>query len=72
MFVEGHASDLGLAGWVKNLADGRVEAVAEGAPAAVAKWLGLVKRGPPAAQVAGLDVRDEPPRGDLRGFEIRY
>jgi acylphosphatase len=72
LFTQESGSDLGLAGWVKNLADGRVEAVIEGDPAAVAALLDRLKRGPPAAQVQGLDVRDEPPAGDLRGFAVRF
>jgi len=51
---------LGLSGWVRNLADGRVELLAEGAPAAVAALLQSVGRGPPAARVDQVEVRELP------------
>lgn len=61
---------LGVAGWVRNLPDGRVEAVFEGPPAAVAALLGWTHHGPEHAVVTHLDVREEPPAGE-RGFRIR-
>jgi acylphosphatase len=51
---------LGICGWVRNLADGRVELLAEGPPSAVAALLQSVGRGPPAARVDHLEVRDLP------------
>ena len=59
----------GLAGWVRNLPDGSVEAAFEGASGAVDALLACVRRGPPAARVTGVEVFDEPPTGDER-FEI--
>ncbi len=64
------AVSIGVAGWVKNLPDGRVEAVFEGAPEAVRAAVGWCGRGPARARVDAVDVVDEPPRG-LVGFEIR-
>lgn len=64
------ARELGLAGWVQNLDDGRVEAWVEGAPAAVEEMLAWLRRGPPAARVTGVDVVEEPPSGAQR-FEVR-
>jgi acylphosphatase len=63
------AARAGVAGFVRNLADGRVEAVLEGTPDAVARAEGFCRRGPPAARVEAVDASDEPPQG-LRGFEI--
>jgi acylphosphatase len=63
------AARAGVAGFVRNLADGRVEAVLEGAPEAVARAEAFCRRGPPAARVEAVDASDEPPEG-LRGFEI--
>lgn len=64
------ASDLGVAGWVRNLPDGAVETWIEGAPAVVAAMIDWLRRGPPAAHVAGLEVEEK----DFQGhpsFEIR-
>lgn len=70
-FVVRHARDLGLAGWVRNLADGRVEFVAEGPQPAVEALVRLVRRGPAGAVVADVETVWEPPAG-ARGFGIGY
>jgi len=59
----------GVAGWARNLADGRVEAVFEGPREAVAALVAFCGQGPPAARVDHVERRDEPPEG-LEGFEI--
>lgn len=71
-FVQREALGLELTGWVKNLQDGRVEAVVEGPNEKVAQLLEQIKRGPRAAQVAKLDAQDEPYEGTHQTFEIRY
>lgn len=65
------ARRLGLAGWVRNLPDGRVELVAEGDATAVADLVTWAGHGPPGARVDDLAVRDEPPTGDPGSFGIR-
>ena len=72
MFVQREARLLGLTGWVKNLPDGRVEALAEGPADKVAALLEKVKTGPRAAKVEKCDVQDEPAGGDLGPFEVTY
>jgi acylphosphatase len=52
------AQRLLLDGWVKNLADGRVEVVAAGASAAVATLAGWLWRGPPAARVESVCLEE--------------
>jgi acylphosphatase len=52
------AGRLQLDGWVKNLADGRVEVVAAGKPAAVAELASWLWKGPPAAQVDAVHVEE--------------
>ena len=64
------AERLGLGGWVRNLADGRVEAVFEGPEAEVEKALAFVRQGPRLAQVTQVEVREEAPEGAGR-FEVR-
>ncbi|MGH9026357.1 MAG: acylphosphatase [Acidimicrobiia bacterium] len=59
----------GLAGWVRNLPDGRVEACFEGQPAAVDALVAWSRQGPRRAQVVGIEVHDEAPQGE-RGFLV--
>jgi acylphosphatase len=46
-----------VTGWVRNRRDGTVEAVLQGAPAAVDAVLDWARRGPPAARVTGIDAQ---------------
>jgi acylphosphatase len=59
----------GVAGWVRNRADGAVEAVFEGEPAAVERLVRFACEGPRGAQVERVDVAEEEPEG-LRGFVV--
>ena len=64
------AVSLGLAGWVRNLADGRVEVLAEGAAPRVAALLDWCQSGPPRARVDECWVSEESPRGDFDEFRV--
>ncbi|MFB6160662.1 MAG: acylphosphatase [Haloferacaceae archaeon] len=64
------ARDRGVDGWVRNLDDGRVEAVFEGAPDEVAAMVEWCHTGSPSAEVREVDTEREEPRG-LDGFEVR-
>jgi acylphosphatase len=61
----------GLAGWVRNLPDGRVEAVFEGPDEAVESMVDWCRRGPRGAEVTDVEVIAEEPEG-LEGFEVRH
>jgi len=63
------ASSRGLAGFVRNLRDGRVEAVFEGDSQGVDALVEWCRHGPPSARVRGVDVTEEQPTGD-RHFTI--
>jgi acylphosphatase/predicted MFS family arabinose efflux permease len=60
----------GVAGWVRNLRDGRVEAAFEGAPSAVAAMVRWAGEGPEHAAVTHVEEHEEPPEA-LTTFEIR-
>ena len=62
---------LGLSGWVRNLPDGRVEAVVEGDDARIERALAFLRRGPPHAVVESVEVHDEPCTGERAEFELR-
>ncbi|GAB1689827.1 acylphosphatase [Krasilnikovia sp. M28-CT-15] len=64
------AAQHGVTGWVRNLPDGRVEAVFEGDPEGVEGLVAWARRGPSRATVTAMTVHDEPVEG-LTTFEIR-
>jgi acylphosphatase len=65
------ARRLRLAGWVRNLLDGTVETVAEGADDAPAAYLSWLRRGSSLAHVTGVDSEWMPALGDAVSFEVR-
>lgn len=68
-WTEAAAVDLGLAGWVRNRADGTVEAVFSGRPDAVEEMLERCRDGPPSASVKDAETREgEPPPSP--GFSV--
>ncbi|MFN8390963.1 MAG: acylphosphatase [Bdellovibrionota bacterium] len=64
------ALKLGVQGWIRNLPDGRVEGVFEGAPAAVDGVLRFVRKGPSHAVVESLIINDEPVTGEFSSFTV--
>ncbi len=66
------AKSLGLKGFVRNLPDGRVEAVFEGEEEAVKRAIEWCHRGPPLARVDKVEVHWEEPRGDYDDFYILW
>lgn len=65
------AGKLGVTGWVRNLPDGRVEAVLEGEAKAVDELVSWARQGPPQARVDNMDVQVEEPAGEFDGFQVR-
>jgi acylphosphatase len=63
------ATAQGVAGWVRNLRDGRVEAVFEGPADRVDRLVAWTREGPRGAAVTDVSVHTEPPEG-LRGFAV--
>ena len=71
-FVKRQADRLGLRGWVKNLPDRRVEAVAEGDQVNLDILVNRCWDGPALAMVRGVDIHEEPYTGEFSDFKIRY
>ena len=61
----------GIVGWVRNLDDGRVEAVAQGSKDRMTELVAWCRKGPPAAKVEKLDVTWEEVGDEFRDFEVR-
>ena len=64
------AESLGLAGWIRNAADGSVEAVFEGDEERVRSMVDWCRRGPSGARVDDVEVETEEPTGET-GFHVR-
>ena len=64
------AERLELDGWVRNLADGRVEVLFEGEEAGVAELSSWLQQGPEHAQVSALELQEQTLQG-VAGFIVR-
>ncbi|MGB1581434.1 MAG: acylphosphatase [Nevskiales bacterium] len=65
------AQNIGLSGWVRNLPDGRVEALATGTADTLSHFEDWLHNGPPGARVAGLQIMPGQQAADSADFEIR-
>ena len=66
------AREKGVEGWVKNLGDGRVEAVFEGEDDTVEAMVEWCHKGSPRAEVENVEVEWEDATDEFDGFEVRY
>lgn len=64
------AERLDLDGWVRNLSDGRVEVLMEGAQSAVQELASWLEQGPERAQVERVELEEQPVQG-VTGFVVR-
>jgi acylphosphatase len=69
-WTQGEASELRLAGWVRNRSDGSVEALIAGPARSVAAMLRLCDIGPPGALVSSVDVLEEGGDPPQAGFVV--
>jgi acylphosphatase len=70
--TRGEAEKLSVKGWVRNLSDGRVEAVFEGEEKNVKELIEFCRRGPRGARVTDVDIIWENYTGEFRNFEVRH
>ena len=70
VFALQQAQRWGVAGWARNLPDGRVEIVAEGDRRALDEFVARVRRGPVGARVEDVRVEWEAPT-NMHGFRIQ-
>lgn len=70
-FTSDTAARDGVAGWVRNLADGRVEVWAEGEAEAVTRVERALRQGPRGARVDEVVVEQEEPSGAFHDFAVR-
>ena len=71
-FTVEEATRLGMAGWVRNLPSGEVEAEVEGERSAVEALIKAMKVGPRAARVTDLKLEWIEVQGEMGGFHTRY
>jgi acylphosphatase len=62
---------LGVSGWIRNLPDGRVEAVFEGEEEPIKEIVEFCKKGPKNAVVTSFDLRKEPFANEFNDFKVR-
>ncbi len=71
-FIQTNAGEMGINGWVKNLSDGRVEAVFEGPKEKVMNMVERCKRGPGASRVENINLKWDEIDKTLQSFNVKY
>jgi len=71
-YTKQKADELGVKGWVRNLPDGRVEAVFEGEDHKVDQMVKWCWEGSPLSKVENVETKEEEYKGEFKNFEIRY
>lgn len=66
------AQSIGITGWVRNLANGDVEVVAEGEKEQIEKLISWCRKGPPVARVSSVEVEWQEAKGEYSSFGMRY
>lgn len=66
------AQELGVKGWVRNLADGRVEIMVEGEKKKVKELVEWSKRGPMISKVESVEIKEREYKEEFGSFEIKY
>jgi acylphosphatase len=71
-YVQAMAAKIGVSGWVRNVGDHQVEAVAEGTSDQIDRFIAIMQTGPRAARVDECNVEQEIAAGELKSFNVRY
>ncbi|MBO6585964.1 MAG: acylphosphatase [Gracilimonas sp.] len=71
-FTKTKARSIGVKGWVRNLPDGRVEAVFEGDEKLVDQLIEKCKKGPRSAYVQSIDVEEEKSDESYTSFDVKF
>ncbi|MFW5976468.1 MAG: acylphosphatase [Bacillota bacterium] len=66
------AGEIGVKGWIRNLFDGRVEAVIEGKKEKVKRMVNYLKNGPSFARVEDIEIHDEKYKDEFNKFTVKY
>ena len=69
-FTQEKAQELELVGWIRNLSNGRVEALIEGDKEKIEKLLTYLKQGPPLSKVEKIEVNYQKHQGEFKDFSI--
>lgn len=69
-YAQRRAEELGVTGWVRNLSDGRIEAIFEGDDADVDSIVNWFRHGPPGALVREFSIDQQPYRGEFGDFSV--
>jgi acylphosphatase len=69
-FAERAAHEAGVTGWVRNLADGSVEAHAQGNRAQIDRFESKLRQGPPRSEIRAFESQEASPT-QSNGFQIR-
>ena len=65
-----YAIGVGVKGWVRNLDNGNVEALAQGEKEKIERFLEWCKKGPPQAKVEEIKITWQEANGPFNGFSV--
>ena len=71
-FIKERANELDLKGYARNLDRDKVEIIVEGHEAKINKFMEIIKKGPPGAEVKDLKAVKQPYKGEFKQFTIRH
>ncbi|MBE0460322.1 MAG: acylphosphatase [Candidatus Aminicenantes bacterium] len=71
-YIRQYAGSFNLTGWVKNLVNGRIEALVEGEKEKIEHLIGKMKEGPPLSWVNDVEVEWEQYKGEFSDFRITW